>query len=306
MSEPAKQPTAAPEQGSGPQGPQPSEPQAAAWPGLGQVLAGLAGVGVLVTGGAFLMGWAYTTAFYDRLGIPTRALHLQPVDYVTAKMEIWHVLVIVALSSSFIMLQIVSASRLALVAHGLTAIARGPWKRPAVSKPGPAARPETWALFLASAALLALMVGSLGLGRTGEAAFLYASALGVPLGCLALWWALRITRRPVRVGLTSFVAGLLLTFALFFLLVVPEVLGHHDAEALLAGPEEGRGARFVAAEPLGLPGERYESSVYVTESVGVVRATDNAYFVVVRGTKTVYSLPAARVLRVEYTPHEGR
>jgi hypothetical protein len=257
----------------------PSEAADGPWPGLGGVAAGLAGAGVLVTGGALLIGWMYTKAFYDRLGVPMRALDLQAIDYLTAKVEIWYALAAGMLGALISLLMWRYDFGLAV--------------------------PERFALWVRGVATLASLAaayaGALGVVATGNVAFLYAFATGATFAPVFLWNFLAASARwrPLSAGVPVI---LVIFIALAFLPPVAAGLGCHDAEALLEGPEEGSGARFVAAEPLGLPGERYESDVYVTESVGVVRATDNAYFVVVRGTKIVYSLPVTRVLRVEYTP----
>jgi len=296
LSEPAEEPTAATEQGNGPQGPEPSEPQAAAWPGLAQTLGAVAGASVFVTGGAFLIGWRYTTAFYDRLGIPAGALHLQPTDYITAKVEIWYALAAAAL------VVLVTAA----VFGGLLPVL-GPLRATVLGRLVGWEFHQSQVFWLVSLTVGAMNVvwAAVGLALTNSQGLLYIFATGVALLAMGVWGIMRDSPRWAPL---SGVAALVMVSAIAALsldIVAPQ-LGHHDAEALLAGPEEGSGARFVAAEPLGLPGERYEAGVYVTEAVGVVRATDNAYFVVVRGTEIVYCLPASRVLRVEYTPHEGR
>jgi uncharacterized membrane protein (UPF0136 family) len=251
---------------------------------------------VFVTGGAFLIGWRYTTAFYDRLGIPAGALHLQPTDYITAKVEIWYALAAAAL------VVLVTAA----VFGGLLPVL-GPLRATVLGRLVGWEFHQSQVFWLVSLTVGAMNVvwAAVGLALTDSQGLLYIFATGVALLAMGVWGIMRDSPRWAPL---SGVAALVMVSAIAALsldIVAPQ-LGHHDAEALLAGPEEGSGARFVAAEPLGLPGERYEAGVYVTEAVGVVRATDNAYFVVVRGTETVYSLPATRVLRVEYTPHEGR
>jgi len=291
LPEPTGKPKAAPDQESGPQGSQPSEPQAAAWPGLGQIVAGLAGVGVLVSGGAFLMGWRYVTAFYGRLGVPSRALDFQPADYFTAKIEIWYTL-----------------AGTALVVLVFAAVIGG--VLPALE---PARLPVLWLLVGSefyrrsywlvnlTVGVMSVVWGAAGLALTDNQRFLYVFATGAAWLLVGAWG---IMRESPRWAPPSGVVVLVLAsvIVLLSLEIVAPQLGRQDAEAILRGSEDGTAARFLAVEPLGLPGERYESDVYVTESVGVVKATDDAYFVVVRGTKIVYCLPASRVLRIEYTP----
>lgn len=251
MSDETKQPTAAPEQGSGPQGPQPTEPQRAAWPGLAQTIGAVAGASVFVTGGAFLLGWRYTVAFYDRLGIPTRALHLQPADYVTAKVEIWYTLISVALAFVGAMAYIVWHPAFAAWVRSL---ARWLRKRSRVSEATLAFAAQVGVLGLfCTGGTMAFSVGWAGVLGSGDESFLYPLALGISLVCAALWWAQRATS-PRRRALSTAVAAWVLVFFVLQLPSVAAALGGHDADALLAGPEEGRGARFVAAEPLRTPG----------------------------------------------------
>jgi len=230
---------------------------------------------------AFLVGWRYTTAFYDRLGIATEALNLEPATYLTAKIEVWYVLAGAAMS----LLSAMVASRLFPPAPGVT----------------------LWVGTVSIAAGMPTFVaGCVAAGETGEAEFVYVCGLGASLVLFGIYVVLQGEPHRYAAATVWMAATALIVFAIAFVDLVPAELGRHDAEALLAGPQEGSGARLVAAEPIGLPGERYESDAYVTESVGVVRATGDTYFVVVRGTEMVYSFPAARVLRIEYTPDKGR
>jgi len=263
---------------------------------VAQILGAFAGVAVLVGGAAFLVGWTYTSAFYDRLGIPTRALDLGPADYATAKVDIWFAFAVAAFTGAATL-----ALARALAPVVVADLVSTGWGARCVEW----CRSREWRtvrMVRVTASLLVCLVGWLGIWYTGNSAFFVPLALGAVFGTLAIWLDARAAR-PYwrRTGLTWLAAFFALSTA-FAVLGGGMILGHHDAEGLLAGPAEGSGARFVAAEPLGLPGERYESGAYVTDSVGVVKATDNAYFVVVRGTKIVYCFPATRVLRIEYTP----
>ena len=261
------------------------------WAGVAHIVGSLAGVAVLVGGVAFVTGWAYTDALYEQLGIPSRALDLGPTDYATANVEMWYTFALVALAA---------AAGLALGGYlaSLGDVPGAPrwWPR--------SGEQWLWVVPLV-VGLVCLGVGVFGVGETGDDLFVLPLAMGAVLGPLgALTGARALRTRAAQLALAWLAAAI----AIAAVLSLPggaAKLGQHDAEALLAGPQEGSGARHVAAEPLGLPGERHESGVYVTESVGVIRATDNAYFVVVRGTEIVYCLPAARVLRMEYTP-DGR
>jgi len=277
---------------------------------VAQILGGLAGVAVLVGGAAFLIGWIYTRAFYERLGIPTRALDLGPTDYITAKTEIWY-----ALASAALVVLVT-----ATVVGGLLPVL-GPVRATVLGRLVELEFPDPRAFWLVNLTLGLVNVvwGAVGLGLTDSQGLLYIFATGAAWLLVGGWG---IMRESPRWAPLSGVGALVLAsvIAILSLGIVAPHLGRQDAEAILRGSEGGTGARFVAAEPLGLPGERYEpgeyvieagvyvaeTGAYVTESVGVVRATDNAYFVVVRGTQRVYCLSATRVLRVEYTPHEGR
>jgi len=248
-------------------------------PGLGAIAGIVAAAGLFVSGAVLFMGWKYTQAFYGRLGIPTEALDLEPADYFTAKIEFLYWLAMSAAASLvgwFLVLRLVRDRQLHRV------------------------------MLVMLLGALVFMAGSAGTLVTGDGHFVFIAGLGVGLFVIGISDIFRgpADRNAVVAG--TF-ATLFLSFAVVTLLFdVSAGLGQHDADALLAGPQEGSGARLVAAEALGLPGERYESDAYVTESVGVIRATGDAYFVVVRGTDKVYSFPAARVLRMEYTPDKGR
>ena len=262
--------------------PRPGEAAGGGWPGLGPLLAGLAGASVLVTGAGLIMGWNYTEAFYGRLGVPIEALDLEPAAYFTAKVEIWYALAwsaLVAFSG--------------MVAYRFL--------------PPPTSYAPVFIMWpLTLAGMTTATAGCVGAIATGEAAFVYASAFGAAALVVGIFSALQATddRSAPAVALVGSV--MLISLAGVFLGSVPDSLGQHDAEALLAGPQEGSAARLVAAEPLGLPGERRESDLYVTQDVRVVTATNGSYYVVVAGTETVYCLPATRIVRMEYAPDEGR
>lgn len=273
-----------------------AEPRVEEGAGLGQILAGLAGLGVAITGGAFLIGWRYTTAFYERLGVPTRALDLQPADYLTAKIEIWYALAAAVLAAAAV------ATYARRVLPALRPVRATVLGRLAVEwEPRPRA---TWVVSVA-AGVLNLVWGALGLALTDNQFFLYFFATGAAFVTMGVWG---IMRDSPRWGTLSGAAALVLA-SLILLPSLPAVatdLGQKDAEAILRGSEEGSSARLVAASPLGLPGEHCEAGTCVTESVRVVAATSSSYFVVVQGTQTVYCLPAAGLLRMEYTPDKGR
>lgn len=282
------------EEAGQPEGPPPTEPRVPAWPGLGQILAGLAGLGVLVTGAAFLIGWRYTAAFYDRLGIPSRALDLEPTDYITAKVDVWYGLLL--------------AGALGLATLGLMRYVWPEVGRVSVRLLGREvmfefAAQRAWLLIMAVGAS-SLVVGTSGLLLRGEETFLYPFTMGVVYIPLAVWGLVRESPDWGRLATPA-------ALAVAVFLAVPSVapmaahMGREDADAVLTGSEAGV-VRLIAREPLGLPTERHESGTYVTEAVRLITATNNCYFVVVGDGDTVYCVGAADVLRVEYEPSDER
>jgi len=262
--------------------------------GLAEVAAAVAAGSVLATGAAFLIGWSYTTAFYDRLGVPTGALDLEPIDYMAAKVEIWYavaVAVLITVGSTVTTLRLPSA----LKRLPLTGLPRRLF--------GEFAPQRAFAANFAIGTIM-LLAGAWGLALTGNQTFLYVFVPGLTYAPVGLWGLMRESPgwRPLS-------AGVALAFAAFLAVTsVPTVaaeLGRHDAEALLTASEPAT-ARLVAASALGLPGEHCEASGCVTDSVQVVAATSSSYFVVVQGTQTVYCLPAGGLLRMEYDPDKGR
>jgi len=234
---------------------------------------------VLVTGAALLIGWKYTQAYYDRLGVPVEALDLEPAVYLTAKIEIWYALAGAALGGLSWMLGL-----------RLSSPYLGRWA----------------GTLLIAAGALTFVTGSVGTGETGNADFVYACGFGFILIVLGVSLVLQRGVDGQAVAEAATATAMLLAFTILFVAVVPAELGRHDAEAVLAGAREASGARVVATEPLGLPGELPKSGFYVTDGVRVVAATNNAYCLVAGGAATVYCLPANSILRMEYTPDDGR
>jgi hypothetical protein len=237
--------------------PEPGQVAALGWAGVAQILGGVAGVAVLVGGAAFLIGWIYTRTFYERLGIPTRALDLGPTDYATAKVDIWYAFALAALAGA--------AAVAAAGAFGpivVRDLLRTGWGARCVEW----CRSRDWRMAEVTAGALVFLTGWLGISYTGNSIFFFPFTLGGAFATLALWVHARALRPHwPRTALTWLAAFFALGTALVALWG-GTILGRHDAEDLLAGPGEGSGARFVAAEPLGLPGERYEPGVYVIEA----------------------------------------
>lgn len=272
------------------EGRSPAGPGAPGWPGLGHILAGLAGLGVLVTGTAFLVGWYYTKAFYERLGIPLRALDLEPADYISARMEMWLYLAMASLLALFI---VVTEEFLA-------------WPSPASVRLADSLRFRRRLFYGGStvASLCAFMAGTYGLMITGDKLYLGLFAMGAVPAPILLW---RVIPRewPDLKLVASGMALALGVMAASVLLIGAAQMGHDDAESLLASGDQTGTARLVAARPLGLPGEQGESGTYVTDSVRVITVANDAYFLLVPEAETVYCVPADHVLRLEYQPDDG-
>jgi len=257
----------------------PGDAATGVWPGLGALLAGLAGASVLVTGAALLIGWKYTEAFYGRLGVPMEVLDLEPADYLTAKIEIWYSLAAAAvLTLPPIVMQRFIPFRSAFGT----------------------------ALLVIPVGALTFVAGLVGVGETGEGIFVYTCSAGTGIvvfgTCLALW-----ARAGRKTDLAAMLGGIFLLFCAWaFLSGVPEELGRHDAEALLGGPQQGSAARLVAMGPVGLPGERADSGFYITDAVQVVAVANSSYFLLVGSGEMVYSVPSTSVLRMEYSRKDGR